>query len=291
MYKFWTILVVAMMGCSEPSLVLDANDAAALADAEPASEDAEPSDAGEDAANEGPADGGAPLAMDAGVGEDAAMADAAISADGGMDVDAGPDPDGGGAEPDAGSDAGPVCGATIRPRPPAVYAGAPAGCPAPSGPMLSGSAASTPLYGISIEDRWGTCSPGEVFIHTVPDSIQTWCRAELEAATDCADLAYRVADCRACASAWVGWFEDTSGCPLGAPSPGTVDWASACGSLAGVACASGCGVACPYAASPRLDVATWCQTWMDGARSCADLDLAARECQTCYALAREIIRP
>lgn len=177
----------------------------------------------------------------------------------------------------------------LRPRPPVAYAGAPAGCPLPSGPLRSQPYTDALYSPIVVMDRWmETCSPGLVYGHSVPDSIAGWCRAELEAATTCAALARAVADCRACGDAWVDTVID-AGCPLDedlsvpAPSVG-----AACADIESIRREGGCRAACPYDATPPQAVADWCASWANGSLSCDDLTLSAQECHVCAELAREI---
>jgi hypothetical protein len=307
MYKLWTIFALVLVGCAELTT---------LADAEPedvAVSDGAPADSGRDAqdarvlafdgdagvldawagdANALTPDAAQDGAMDSEVVTDGAVADADTSADGGgIDPDAGPDPDPDGGPPDAGApDAGPmwVPGA-LRPRPPVVYVGAPAGCPLPSGPLRTQPYTDAMYSPIVVMDRWTEpCSPGLVYTHSVPDSIASWCLAELEAATTCAGLARAVADCRSCGDAWVDTVID-AGCPLdqdlSAPAPSE---GAACADIEAIRREGECRAACPYNTTPPRVVADWCVSWASGSLSCDDLYLSVSECQVCAELAREM---
>lgn len=298
MKKIWMVLVLG--GCStsfapDGALVADAGspeDAALMLDASPedGGTDASP-DGGAPDANEAPEDAGVLLAMDAGMVEDAAVADAATS-DGGMAIDAAPDPPDGGALDDAGSDAGPVwVPGAMRPRPPVVYVGAPTECPMPSGPMLTPGVTNALYSSVVLMDRWmEPCRPGDVYGHSVPNSISEWCDGELRAATTCAELAQAVADCRSCGSAWVDTVID-AGCPLDEDLTTTVGVSMACSDIYAIRREGDCRAACPYDAPPPVAVAAWCHTWAEGALSCDDLYLSVQECHVCSELARELATP
>jgi hypothetical protein len=304
------LLVILLAGCAEvtPSMLVDSDDAGDAG--APPGDAAWHEDAQGGAGDSGPdarvlilpdADGGGTTADG---GPDVSEPDAGLDDGGALEPDASADPDGGeppredGAMPmadagsDAGSDAGPmwVPGA-MRPRPPVVYIGAPASCPLPSGDLRTAGWTGAMYEDIVVMDRWmEPCTPGDVYGHSVPASIATWCNGLLRAATTCAGLASVVADCRSCGGAWVDTVID-AGCPLDADLTATIATPAACGDMTDIRREGECRVACPYSADPPTAVAEWCSTWAGGALSCDDLYLSGRECFVCSELARELSRP